>query len=42
LFPFLVRARRLALIAKGVPTSLVWKNDSLQINKWHIFKLICD
>lgn len=23
LFPFLVRARRLALIAKGVPTSLV-------------------
>ena len=25
LFPFLVRARRLALIAKGVPTSLVCK-----------------
>ena len=25
LFPFLVRARRLALISKGVPTSLVWK-----------------
>ena len=33
LFPFLVRARRLALIAKGVPTSLVCENDTPQINK---------
>ena len=30
LFPFLLRARRFALISKGVPTSLVYNNFSSQ------------